>query len=58
MNPPSEIRMTDKVSLYIAAGSNLQAVRGLVKREQVSSGNVKDHGTRERVQAALRNILA
>jgi peptide subunit release factor 1 (eRF1) len=49
--------MIDKVSLYIAAGSNLQAVRAMVKREQVSSGNVKDRGTRERVQSALRNIL-
>lgn len=49
--------MTNKVSLYIAAGSDVQAVRNLIKREQVSSENVKDNWTRQQVQAALRNAL-
>ena len=29
----------------------------LIKREQVSSGNVKDNWTRQQVQSALRNLL-
>jgi len=49
--------MTNRVSLYIAAESNLQAVKNLIKREQVSSGNVKDNWTRQQIQSALRNLL-
>ena len=49
--------MTNRVSLYIAAGSDLSAVRNLAKREQAESRNVKSDWVRTEVQAAWRNIL-
>ena len=49
--------MTNKVSLYIAAGSDLSAVRNLAKREQAATRNVQSDWTRTEVQAAWRNIL-
>ena len=49
--------MTNRVSLYIAAGSDLQAVRNLAKREQAASRNVKSDWVRTEVVAAWRNIL-
>lgn len=49
--------MSNRVSLYVAAGEDLQAVRGLAKRELATSRNVKSDWTREEVTAAWRNIL-
>ncbi len=49
--------MTNRVSLYIAAGSDLSAVRNLAKHEQAAMRNVKSDWTRTEVQAAWRNIL-
>lgn len=48
--------MTNKVSVYVAAGSDLQAVRNLVKRERGTVGNIKSDWTRTEITAALRNI--
>lgn len=49
--------MTNQVSLYVAADSDLQAVRNLIKREQAATRNVQSDWTRTEVSAALRNIL-
>jgi peptide chain release factor subunit 1 len=49
--------MTNHVSLYIAAGSDLQHVRNLAKRELAGARNVKSDWTRVEVTAAWRNIL-
>ena len=49
--------MSNLVSLYISAGSDLQSVRRLIQREQVTSTNVQDRWTRQEVGSALRNLL-
>jgi len=49
--------MTNMVSLYVSANSDLQAIRNLAKRELVTSGNVRSDWTRTEVRAAWRNIL-
>ena len=49
--------MTNRVSLYIAAGSDLSAVRNLAKREQAATRNVQSDWVRTEVQGAWRNIL-
>ena len=49
--------MTNKVSLYISADSNLQAVRNLMKSEIQSAKNIQSDWTRTQVTGALRKIL-
>lgn len=45
------------MSLYVPASADLQAIRNLIKKEQVSSANVKSKWVREETGTALRNIL-
>lgn len=49
--------MSNRVSLYLAAGSDLQRARSLAYREMAVSQNVQDKWTRHEVIAAWRNIL-
>lgn len=47
----------NKVSLYLAAGSNIQRARSLAHREMDVTSNVRNKWTRNEVTAAWRNIL-
>ena len=49
--------MTNTVSLYLAAGSDLQHARNLAKRELAGSRSVKSDWTRTEVETAWRQIL-
>jgi len=49
--------MTNHISLYISAGSDLQPIRNLAKRELAGARNVKSNWTRTEVTSAWRNIL-
>lgn len=50
--------MTNKVSLYISADSNLQQTRNMIKSEIQSAKNIQSDWTRTEVGGALRKILA
>lgn len=49
--------MSNRVSLYLSAGSDLQRARSLAHREMTVTSNVQDKWTRNEVTAAWRNIL-